>query len=74
MDMRNSKEALLRKIQELEFELSKRPTKKERIYMQCLDMTLSNCSGWAVDGKKIDSAQGYCSLAKIFADHSISKF
>ena len=73
MDMRNSKEALLARVRELEFDLAQKPTKKERIYMQCLELSLKHCSGWSIGGKKINDSEGYCALAKAFADNSISK-
>lgn len=47
--------------------------KKERVYMRCLEMTLKHCSGWRISGKAINNAEGYCRLAKIFADNAISE-
>jgi len=46
--------------------------RRDNIYMQCLDMTLNHCNGWSIGDKTINSAEGYCRLAKIFADNSIS--
>ncbi len=46
---------------------------KERVYMKCLELVVRECGGWAIDSKEIKNAQGYCSLAKIFADTSIFK-
>jgi len=46
-------------------------TKQERIYMRSLEIALKHCDGWSVGNKKIDDVQGYCKLAKIFADKSI---
>ena len=44
----------------------------ERVYMRCLEIALKHCDGWSIGKKRIDSAEGYCKLAKIFADNSIS--
>lgn len=46
--------------------------RRERVYMQSLELVVKHCSEWQIDGKKIDSAKGYCRLAKIFADNAIS--
>lgn len=46
---------------------------KERIYLKCLELVLRECRGWSLDNKKINDAEGYCYLAKVFADNSISK-
>lgn len=47
--------------------------RKERIYMKCLHMVLEHCGGWAVDGKEINNAKGYCTLARIFEKNAISE-
>ena len=47
--------------------------RNERIYMKCLKLALEHCSGWTVGGERIKNAQGYCQMAKIFADNSISE-
>lgn len=44
---------------------------KERIYLTCLQMVIEHCSNWEIAGKKINNAEGYCKLAKIFMDNSI---
>lgn len=46
---------------------------KERVYMQCLEMALKHCAGWQIGGKTINNAEGYCKLAKVFAENSISE-
>ena len=46
---------------------------KERIYMKSLELVLKHCTNWTIGSKEINDAQGYCKLAKIFADNSISK-
>jgi len=50
-----------------------RELRKERVYLKCLDMALKYCSGWGINKKEINNAEGFCQLAKIFADNSISK-
>ena len=49
-----------------------RETKQERIFMRSLEMTLKHCDGWTIGKKEINSADGYCKLAKVFTDHAIS--
>jgi len=71
MDMRNSKESMLGRINQLEYDLSMKQTKEERIYLHCLSMVLDKCTEWEINGKKIKNAEGYCKLAKIFARNSI---
>lgn len=46
--------------------------RKERIYMQALELTLKHCGHWQIAKKTIDNAEGYCKLAKIFADNAIT--
>lgn len=46
--------------------------RKERVFMQSLELTLKHCKGWQINGKTISSAEGYCTLAKIFAQHAIT--
>ena len=74
MDMRSSKLTMMARIKYLENELADKPTKQERVFMQCLDMTLRNCDGWTIGKKKINDAEGYCKLAKIFADNAVRMF
>ena len=75
MDARSSKATLLSRIKYLELELSEKPTKEERVYMQCLNMTLEQCgSTWKIGGKNVNSAEMYCKLAKAFADNAITNF
>ena len=50
-----------------------RKNRKERVYLKCLELVLKHCSNWSLGGEKLSSAEGYCRLAKIFADNSISK-
>lgn len=47
--------------------------KNERVYMKCLEMTLKHCGNWQIGKKQISNAEGYCRLAKIFADNAISE-
>lgn len=47
--------------------------REERIYMKCLELALNNCNHWKIGKKPIDNAEGYCRLAKIFADNSIAE-
>lgn len=56
-----------------ELERERKLDQKERLYISCLDTVLRNCSGWQVAGEKINNAQGYCTLAGIFARHSITE-
>jgi len=46
--------------------------RRDRIYLSCLEMVVVHCDGWSLGGKKINDAKGYCKLAKIFMDNSIS--
>jgi hypothetical protein len=46
--------------------------RQERIYMQCLGLALKHCSNWSIGDKPINNAEGYCRLAKIFTENSIS--
>ncbi len=48
-------------------------SQKERVYIACLEMALKHCSGWQLDKKEINNAEGYCRLARIFMDNSISE-
>ena len=48
-------------------------SKNERVYMKSLELALKHCGGWGIGGKPIKNAQGYCQLAKIFADNSIAE-
>ena len=68
---RAGRKNLEQRVESLRKELTE--SREERIYMQCLEMTLKHCSCWQVGGKTIEDAKGYCALAKIFADNSISK-
>ena len=44
----------------------------ERIFMQCLNTVVAHCGPhWKVHEEKVDCAERYCELAKIFADSSI---
>lgn len=56
----------------LEAEAEMAAQRRERVYMQCLETVLKHCSGWSIAGKQIDNAEGYCTLARIFADHAIT--
>jgi len=47
--------------------------RKERIYLKCLELVVRECRGWTIGGKKLNDAEAFCLLAKIFADNSISK-
>lgn len=47
--------------------------REERVYFNCLALALEHCQGWKIDKKRINNAEGFCTLAKIFADNSISK-
>jgi hypothetical protein len=47
--------------------------RRERVYLKALELALEHCDGWSINGKKIDNAEGYCTLAKFFADNLISK-
>lgn len=64
-----------KQIQEMRREIAKlsssRLNKVEESYFRCLEIVLRECKGWSIGGKKIDSADGYCKLAKIFRDESI---
>ncbi len=62
--------ALQKLVIELEVKSNER---QERVYMQCLALALNHCDNWTIGKKKINDADGYCSLAKVFADNSISK-
>lgn len=62
--------ALKKQVSELSFKSNER---QERIFMQCLEMTLKHCDGWTIGGAKIDNAERYCRLAKVFADNAISE-
>jgi hypothetical protein len=46
--------------------------RQERIYMQSLELALKYCSNWQIGGKPIKNAQGYCQMAKVFADNAIT--
>ena len=48
-------------------------SKDERVYMKCLELALKHCGGWKIGDKKITNAEGYCRIAKIFAENSISE-
>lgn len=41
--------------------------------MKSLELVLKHCNNWQFGKKPINDAEGYCRLAKIFADHSISE-
>jgi hypothetical protein len=45
---------------------------RERVYLACLNMALQHCSNWSIGGEKIKDAAGYCKLAKVFAENSIT--
>ncbi len=47
--------------------------KNERVYLSCLALALEHCHGWSIGGKEIKDAEGYCTLAKVFAEYSIRK-
>lgn len=46
--------------------------RNERVYMKSLELALKHCGDWRIGKKPINDAEGYCKLAKIFADNSIS--
>ncbi len=46
--------------------------RQERIYMQSLDLALKHCAGWQLGKKPVTTAEGYCKIAKVFADNSIT--
>jgi len=50
------------------------PSKHERVYMKALELALKHCDNWRINDKKINDAEGYCTLAEIFAKNSITKF
>lgn len=47
--------------------------RSERVYFSCLKLALEHCRGWKIGGEKVNTAEHYCTLAEIFARHSISK-
>ncbi len=47
------------------------PSKDERVFLRCLEITLQNCDGWSIGKKKVNNAEMYVKLARFFADHSI---
>lgn len=47
------------------------PSKDERVFFRCLEIVLQNCSDWKIGKKPITDAEGYCHLARVFADNSI---
>lgn len=47
--------------------------RRERVYMQSLGLVLKHCSGWKINDRTINDAEGYCALAKIFTDNSIAE-
>ena len=47
--------------------------RKERVFLKCLELTLTHCKNWTIGGEQINNAQGYTRLASIFASESISK-
>jgi hypothetical protein len=49
------------------------PSKDERVYLACLAVVLEHCKGWTIGDKPIKDAEGYCTLARVFADNSIGK-
>jgi hypothetical protein len=48
-----------------------RNERKERAYFASLDVVTRNCTQWSIGGEKVKDAEGYCTLAKIFTEHSI---
>lgn len=63
-----------RKRSQTDFDVDEaRKSRKERVYLKCLELSLKHCSGWTIGGEKINNAEGYCKIAKIFSDNSISK-
>jgi hypothetical protein len=52
---------------------AKADERRERVFMQCLEMTLKHCSNWQIGGQAVDNAEKHCKLAGIFAKHSISE-
>ena len=46
--------------------------RRERIYLASLEVALKHCNSRAIGGKRIDNAEGYSKLAKIFTDNAIS--
>lgn len=48
-------------------------TRKERVFLACLEMALKHCSGWQIAGEPIRNAEGYCKLARVFAENGISE-
>jgi hypothetical protein len=46
---------------------------KERIYMQCLELSIKHCHNWSFGKKSINNSERYCRLAGIFAENSISE-
>lgn len=39
--------------------------------MQTLEMVLKHCNNWTIGEKPINDAEGYCKIAKVFADKAI---
>jgi hypothetical protein len=72
---KSERDRLIRDIARLSDELKKKSPKinaqKERVYMQSLNMALEHCNGWLIGGKRINNAEGYCSLARVFTKESI---
>lgn len=50
-----------------------REAMQERVFLKCLELVLEHCHGWQIAGNKINNAEGYCTLAKVFAVNAISK-
>ena len=46
--------------------------RQERIYMQSLELALKHCGDWRIGKEPINNAEGYCKVAKIFADNAIT--
>jgi len=46
---------------------------KQDIYMKALDLALTHCHDWQVEGSPINNAESYCKLARVFAKHSIAE-
>lgn len=48
-------------------------SRKDDIYMKCLELSLKYCGNWKIGKEPINNVGMYCKLAKIFLDNSISE-
>ena len=48
-----------------------RQYRRDRLMTETLDSVLAHCAGWSIGGKKINSADGYVQLTKVFVDSII---